>query len=52
MPYVDCVVLTAAGDEALIDTTEARVDRVVSLSDALEDTHETFVAQIPQMQAL
>lgn len=52
VPDVDSVVFTAAGNKALVDASKARVDRVISLRDTLEDPDQALVAQIPQVETL
>jgi hypothetical protein len=52
MPDVNRVVFAATCNKALIDAAETRVNRVIALRNALEDSHKALVAEIPQVQAL
>ena len=52
VPNIHGIVFASAGDETFVDATKARVNCVISLHDALEDSHEALVTQIPQVKAL
>lgn len=52
MPNTHGIVFASAGDKTLVNTTKARVNCVISLRDALEDSHEALVTEIPQVKAL
>lgn len=52
MPDIHGIVLATTRDKALIDAAKARVNCVIALRNSLEDSHETLVAEIPQVQAL
>lgn len=47
VPDVDFAVFAAAGDEALVDASEAGIDGIATLGNSLKATHQTFILEIP-----
>ena len=43
---------TTTGNEHLIDSTETRMNCIISLSDALEFSQQNLIFQVPEMDAL
>lgn len=52
VPNVDNLVLTAAGNEALVNAAEAGVDGEVALTYSLETAHKALVLDVPKVKAL
>lgn len=45
-------IFATTSDETLVYATKTRIDCVVSLSNALKTSNQTFVLQVPKVKAL